>query len=556
MSRIYTAFIALPKPAPVAPPLGFPTDARKLRQWVDTLPRANAEATLTLLRQALACLPSLAWRGVARVEALDLLRPLVYDVIAPLTVQLRNAALPLAPNLVAATRAVEAMHVALGQGYRQAVAELCAPDGKAPLLKGALVASALQRACFHFSLALAQAWRSYRVPPAQVWQSLHRSYAFAQQLRLDTKLVDDALSKRSSSARQVYLQSLLMALTNPYAFAQVEQEALWRVVLDYGIRLPVASERPEGVVLALGADADRAFADDDATVYEWIDVSPLLLDLQAAIAGGETSDTVYLSRQGSLPLDRRLAVRWLQSLAASVTRNSLRLPGGHVLDTVLGMSSVHSYLSGGRSFAEFVQQLHRQQSIMADSAGQTPRSHDATPARLLSARVLDQSPSGYRVSWPAEAQARVRVGEIVGLALHEESMESRTWLLGAVRWLRYEDSGDVSAGIELLGLRVWPAALTPAKGKTGKAEPVRAIEFVAGPGGNLRHGVIVAVAAQLALEGATVQRLGDDPAWSMHAEHHVSAADGPLRQIGEIGEYAVLSYEATPRNVLVEEQSA
>src|SRR3546814_812324 len=146
-------------------------------------------------------MPALPWRGTARSEAFDILRPVVLDVIAPLATQLRNAALPLAPNLVAATRTVEALHMGLGQGYRQAVAELCAPNGKVPMLKGALVTTLLRQACSHFALALAQAWRSYRAAPAQVWQSLHRSYAYAQLLGLDTKPVEDALLKRSEERR-------------------------------------------------------------------------------------------------------------------------------------------------------------------------------------------------------------------------------------------------------------------------------------------------------------------------------------------------------------------
>lgn len=555
MSRIYAAFIALPKADPAVLPPGFPSDPRKLRQWVDSLPRANAEATLTLLSKALEGMPALPWRGATRGEALDILRPLVLDVIAPLAMQLRNAALPLAPNLVAATRMVEALHMCLGQGYRQAVAELCAANGKVPLLKGALVTTLLRQACSHFALALAQVWRSYRAPPAHVWQSLHRSYAFAQLLGLDTKPVEDALLKRNTSCRQVYLQCLLMALANPYAFTQPEQEALWRLALDYGLRLPAGTEQPDGVALALGAEGDRAFPDTDATVREWIDVSPLLSDLQAAVAGS-SAETVYLSRQGSLPLDRRLAVRWQQSLAASITRNSLRLPGGHQLDTVLGMSSLHAQLNGGHSFAVFAQHQQTQRTAMGQGSNPLPRAGESDRLKLLPAQVLDQSPSGYRMRWPAEAQARVRVGEIVGLALHEESIESRAWLLGAVRWLRYEDNGEVSAGVELLGLRVWAVALTPANTRTGKADPVRAIEFVAGPGGCPRHGVIVAASDQFVFEGATVESPRDDAGWLMHAEHHVSAADGPLRQVGEIGEYAILSCEMERRDVDTQEQRA
>lgn len=555
MSRIFAAFIALPDSATVAPPTGFPADARKLRQWVDTLPRANAEATLTLLSKALAGMPALPWRGAERGEALDVLRPVVLDVIAPLATQLRNAALPLAPNLVAATRAVEALHMGMGQGYRQAVAELCAANGKVPMLKGALVTTLLRQACSHFALALAQAWRSYRTPPAHAWQSLHRTYAFAQLLGLDTKPVEDTLLKRSSSCRQVYLQCLLMALANPYAFAQSEQEALWRLALDYGLRLPAGPGQPDGVALALGADADRAFPDTDATVREWIDVSPLLADLQAAIAGG-SGETVYLSRQGSLPLDRRLAVRWHQGLAASITRNSLRLPGGHRLDTVLGMSSLHMQLNGGHSFAVFVRHRQAQRAAMGQGGEPLLPASNYEQLKLLPAQVLDQSPSGYRVRWPAEAQARVRVGEIVGLSLQEDSVEARAWLLGAIRWLRYEDNGEVSAGVELLGLRVWPAALTPAKTRAGTADPVRAIEFVAGPGASPRHGLIVSVNDQFVFEGATIDSQHHDPNWLLHAEHHASAADGPLRQVGEIGEYAILSRESVPRDVVTQEQGA
>jgi len=553
MSRIFTALVALPKAAPVAAPPGFPADFRKLPQWLDALPRADADATLKQVRQALALLPTLPWRAAARAQALDMLRPLAHDAMAPVVTQLRNAALPLAANLVASAKALEATHVALAQGYRQAVAELCAPDGKVPMLKGSLVTAALQLACHHFSLALAQAWRSYRAPPPHVWQSLHRVYAFAQQLRVDDKPVADAVSQRNSSARQLYRQCLLMALTNPYAFAQAEQETLWRLTRDYGLHLPAGSERPDGVALALGGDGDRAFPDDDATVREWLDVSPLLADLQAALAGSGADATVYLSHHGSVPLDRRLAERWQQSLIASITRNSRRLPGGHVLDTVLGMTGLHSQLSGGRGFAEFVQQLHRQQTVMADGTGAVLPGTDAAATKLLPARVLDQSPSGYRVSWQAQVQARLRVGEIVGLSLHEESIATRAWLLGAVRWLRYEDSGEVSAGVELLGLRVWPVALTPAK---GKAEPLRGIEFVAGPGGFPRHGIIVAASSPVVLEAAAVHRLGDDPDWLLHAEHHVSAADGPLRPVAEMGEYTVLSYQTINRTVQVEDMPA
>src|SRR3546814_19312194 len=117
--------------------------------------------------------------------------------------QLRNAALPLAPNLVAATRTVEALHMGLGQGFRQAVAELCAPNGQVPMLKGALVTTLLRQACNHYALGLAQEWRRTRAALAQVWQLLLRRYACAPLLGMATQPGEDGLLKRSRSCGRI-----------------------------------------------------------------------------------------------------------------------------------------------------------------------------------------------------------------------------------------------------------------------------------------------------------------------------------------------------------------
>src|SRR3546814_11459569 len=75
------------------------------------------------------------------------------------------------------------------------------------------------------------------------------------------------------------------------------------------------------------------------------------------------------------------------------------------------MSCLHTQLSGGHSFAAFVQHQQAQRTAMGQVGAPLLPTADYEQLKLLSAQVLDQSPSGYRMRWPAEAQERVRVGD-------------------------------------------------------------------------------------------------------------------------------------------------
>ena len=75
-----------------------------------------------------------------------------------------------------------------------------------------------------------------------------------------------------------------------------------------------------------------------------------------------------------------------------------------------------------------------------------------TKVPRFTGKVLDQSLGGYRMAWASAEQARARVGELVGLNFGDEG-EEQAWMVGVMRWLRYEDDGSLSAGVELLSRR-------------------------------------------------------------------------------------------------------
>ena len=197
---------------PVPPDAGgFAADVRRVKAWIAALPRANAHATEVELTRALRALLAQRLEGAQRLAALEEMRPVVLEAATLLESQYHANPLPLPPDKAHAASTAEEFHLLLGHGYRKAAAELCAPSGSIPFLKGAAVLQALERAAWHYGRALALAWRVYRPPAGGAWQGLHRVHRFAASLKIERKAVDDRAAGAHVDIRTLYLQALLLA---------------------------------------------------------------------------------------------------------------------------------------------------------------------------------------------------------------------------------------------------------------------------------------------------------------------------------------------------------
>jgi hypothetical protein len=469
----------------IPPPRGlgsssFVADARKARNWVAALPRANALATQQALAQALDSLAAQRLDGSARLGVLEELRPAIGESIGLLSSEYSASPLPLDAAKANSAQQVENFHFTLAQAYRKAVVEICAPEGNIPMLRGGTVALALARSAWHFTQALAVAWRVYRAPASGTWQGLHRIHRFAVESKLDSRLVADPLAGGGHEVRLRYRQGLLMAVPQPLAFRQGEQGALWRVAGDRASRSSLVRMAPPEHAPPVPEDADRGPGSGtmEEPAVQWLDISAFVGEVEAALARQQDGFSSLVPARGvgmRVPVEMLLRLKRAFGLAAA--RAHPRLPGGHVIRTVFGLSSLHFHLSGLRDFDAFLKQAT--QRVLHGKRADWAHSHtDASRVPVHEARVLDQSLGGYRMAWTQASQIRARVGELVGLSLAEPE-ERGDWMLGVVRWLRYEDDGGLSAGVELVSRRMAPIGLR-VHGKDGFArEPVRAVEIEA-----------------------------------------------------------------------------
>lgn len=449
-----------------APAGGFPTEPKRVKAWVEALPRANPAQTQRLLAEALQSLAEVRLDGGQRLAILETLRPALLENCAALGRLVQGASLPLPPAKARAMQQLVGFEAGLAHGYRLATVEHCGSSGNIPFLRGSAVAQSCQRALYHRSRHMQLAYALYQAPEAGSWQLMHALYLFARSQKLDDKAVDEPAEGGSVSVRQLYVQAVLLALSNPFRFSQREQAELWTVSRDLALQLSLHDDRPVGddvFAIPLDGDDGPGYIPEERAAEAgntlWLDLSGLRRLLERPLA--DTLSGPVRLRVGGSSIDstaellRRLRGGW----GSAAARSHQRLSAGHVLGTVFGLAGVHFHLAGGVDLDSFL----RRSGVLLKAAERDRHdwAHagvDAGRVPVFSAEVLDQSLGGYRVRWSAEQQVKARVGELVGISIGDDS-GARQWMLGVIRWLRYAADGSVDAGIELLARRIRPVAI-------------------------------------------------------------------------------------------------
>src|SRR5690606_26753550 len=124
-------------------PSNFPADPRKAAAWVAALPRANQAATGDMLEKALVDLRGSKLAGGQRLAVLEVMRPMLLEIMRALYKQCQGSSIPLPPPKVRLFERLQRLETELAMGYRLATVEYCAPAGAVPFLRGGGVAQCL-----------------------------------------------------------------------------------------------------------------------------------------------------------------------------------------------------------------------------------------------------------------------------------------------------------------------------------------------------------------------------------------------------------------------------
>ncbi|HET8942477.1 MAG TPA: hypothetical protein VFN13_10875 [Rudaea sp.] len=460
----------------VATKTSFACDGKSLREWLTHLPLANPGATARLLIGALREMNQLRVDPQQRVDALELLRPPIDQIVVTLSRQVLGDRFPLPAQKLKLGALAQDFELEMALGYRSVVYDLCAPAGAIPFLRGKVVALALTRAIQHYGACLYQVYLRYHTPPAGIWQSLHDLFRFAVAVQLDDKAISDPLHPGVAlSARLAYIQALLFALSNPYRCTQKENGDIFLLTRIWASHCDIREGRAPAGAIAIRTDSDRSLgylpeereAPGDGLLA--LEISGLMRNLEGQLAMLPTGmGSIQFRPPGATEVGARteLIKQLMSTWDSSSERNQARLAAGHMLDSVVGLHDLHFVLAGNMSFEAFLRKTRGLAISMHDGdqvASWASAAGDSTvQVKRLQAKVLDQSLGGYRLLLEQIDSVRLRVGELVGLAPPaDDDDEQQDWMVGCIRWLRIDPAGPMDVGIELLARRCMPVAVRP-----------------------------------------------------------------------------------------------
>lgn len=466
---------------------------RDLKRWIAGLPKANIGETARQLYQSLVELNQFLTPSENRLQLLELLRPEVSFVCQHLERHFLNQAIVLDERPRKVANLCQALQNHLAVGYKLIIARAMARTGKE---REQLLAVALQRASHSLCSPLIRASQLYCPVPEGLWLELHQLYQIACEQRLQRQVIRDPLARHTPglSLEQTYVTALLLgcARTNQMRQSGIARlaEALepWSTL----VRLQPGDHPSSLFVLAPQIDGPprykSLYQNSELHNLLGIDTQPLVDAIKEylALPEEERSKSRLMIPDGvSLDLLQHVAAAW----GDIAERTFQRTAGQGNLTLCIGMTALHFFLSGKRSFAEVlkrpievgaavfkpstgepdiwsnafdaqrsaVDEIHFEEiqytKVTPGDQSQPQANGENYPTYPLA--IVNHSPGGYCLSWPKDVPSQLQAGELLGV----QDNPSQGWSVAIVRWIRQVRGGGTQMGIELIAPHARPCGL-------------------------------------------------------------------------------------------------
>lgn len=485
---------------------------RDLKRWIAALPKANLGETARQLYQGLIELNQLITPSENRLQLLELLRPEVYFVCNHLERHFLNQSVVLDERARKIANLCQALQNLLAVGYKQIVLRVSARLKDRNLL----LATATQRAMHALKGPLVRASLLYCPVPEGLWLELHQLYQVASRFQLHRTFVTDDLVSQAhhQSIEQTYATALLMGSSRCNQMRQQAIVQLANVLEPWSALTRVLPASAAEAQFAVACDVDAPprykslFPAGQLPQMVGLDPHPLVKAITAWL-----HLPVDKRGQSNLLVPPGLTVDMLQHLAAAwgdvAERTFQRTPGQGSMSVCIGMSTLHYYLGGERSFAELLKRPEAGMSanfsagtpsaksdswtLAFDAAGSgtsdamLPYEEIEYPAMDLEGgasaaardypvhelQIVNHSPGGYCLAWLKDVPAQLQAGELVGI----QDAPAQGWSVAVVRWIRQVRGGGTQMGIELIAPHANPCGLQLLRGNEQNSQYVRGLQL-------------------------------------------------------------------------------
>ncbi len=225
-----------------------------LRQWIVDLPVANLGLATRLFHDFIQDFNKTEMGVQLRLDALETLKPSFLDIEDYLRARLTKTGFPKGENEQKILDVLVSIEKEFTIGYWMAARELT--KRTIGWFQGKNTALAIQRTIVGLGNIVVTHYMMCLPVPSWVWIDLHSLYSLSVKLNKDCVKIPDDLDKpsKTSTAKESYIQILLLSLTEPSGLMQREVQQVYAFLGKYGNlatleKKPIAVQMLQCVVL-------------------------------------------------------------------------------------------------------------------------------------------------------------------------------------------------------------------------------------------------------------------------------------------------------------------
>jgi hypothetical protein len=442
------------------------SDAKSCQQWLAVLPLTNAPAAHTELQLQVDLLNhTSALSGIERWRIFEHLRESIQYVQSEVAKKYSGKPMPLDSAEMALWKKSVTLWQSVTQGYQICLQNYVDNDRALANFAPAIV----QRILRLTGQQMLEYHSLYQNVPEALWKQLHKTYATAEELRVEKTSLKDPLNRMVESTRpeSAYVQALLMDLADPFHHNLKHREQIDRWLDKWSARVtlsktPAAIPHPEIKLPVLVVDLSRATGIQYGTPFE-ASTSIRHLDINALAA--TLAKRVRHLRKGGAPAELDMGDDCQQPACETLltqlyqqwceppqNRAYERRAGNEKAQVSFTIAAIHFFCNGGKPFRQpgerenqdFGWREAQDLKIFGQVTNQTKKLNVSQMGYAAENwQIQDESALGFKLAADGLHAARVALNQLIAI----RHPQAKHFAIGMVRWMRFDPNGDLNIGI-------------------------------------------------------------------------------------------------------------
>ena len=334
----------------------------QIKAKLDALPLANARESCIQIHDLLKPLNRAPLDLNVRSQIMEMILPLLEDLIGSIRSNYMNAALPLAEKLAQNAQIISALQTEISYTYKIIVQDLL-EDQAATSTGSVQLPQAIYYAMSFLARQLVDAYALYTDEPAHIWQELNQLYLYAEKQQLhDIELnpVNAGDEPKPATIANIYRRIVLLSLANPYHLMQGEAVKMFKRLINWAPSCNIIAHGnkpvPEGLLFVdLNMDAPPLYAPNTPNKIRpregrLFEINSILskLDNEIRVLATQSKNAIHsnLARR----MERDMYFRWSESWGIRRERMSHRSPTKTPTQVISSLTLAHHFISGGEHF--------------------------------------------------------------------------------------------------------------------------------------------------------------------------------------------------------------